>query len=103
MYLVSSFLRHAEEILESASGGREDCELAILVGRDGGIHMVADSDWALDRLREHHAARTAYRVTRRAGRVELEARADGQSCIMHRESPARVLSPCVPEFRLLLE
>jgi hypothetical protein len=99
--VVSSFLQIAEEILDSAAGGREDCHLAILVGRDGGIHMLADSDWDLGRLREHHAASSAYRVTRRGGQVQLEARADGQSCTLRREPAARALRPSLPAYRLL--
>lgn len=98
---MTSFLRQAEEIFESAAHGREDCQLAILVGRDGGIHMLADSDWNLDRLREHHAAATAYRVVRRDGHVEIEARAAGQSCVLRQEAPARLLGPPVPPFHLL--
>jgi len=99
---VSSFLRQAEEIFESAAGGGcEDCPLAILVGRDGGIHMLADSDWNIERLREHHAAAAAYRVTRHAARVEVEARTAGQSCMLRREEPVRVLRSSLPAFDLL--
>src|SRR6185503_4327601 len=77
---MSPFLRTANEIFDSARGGDEDCRLAILVDDDGAIRMFADSDWDLGRLREHHAARAAYRITRIAGRVQLEARETGQSC-----------------------
>ena len=72
--------------------------LAILVGRDGGIHMLADSDWNIERLREHHAAAAAYRVTRHAGRVEVEARTAGQSCMLRREEPVRCCVRPSPRF-----
>ena len=97
---MSSFLQRAEEILETAScGGHEDCKLSILVGRDGGIHMLSDSDWELERLREHHGAGQAYRVNRSSGHVQLEARAMGRQCWLRAETPAHVLRGALPEMR----
>jgi hypothetical protein len=85
---VSAFLKHAEEILETAGqGSGEDLRLSILVGRDGAIRMVAGSDWELEPLRMHHGARSAYRVTRRAGCVQLEGRSDEGACVL-RSGPA---------------
>lgn len=81
---MSAFLKHAEEILETAGqGSGEDCRLSILVGRDGAIRMVAGSDWELEPLRMHHGAQAAYRVTRRAGCVQLEGRSDEGACLLH--------------------
>lgn len=99
---MSSFLQHAEEIFETAShAGNEDCKLSILVGRDGGIQMLADSDWELERLREHHGAGQAYRVSRSSRHVQLEARAMGRQCWLRTETPAHVLRGTLPEMRLL--
>ena len=99
---MTSFLQHAEEIFETAShSGREDCKLSILVGRDGGIHMLTDSDWELERLREHHGAGHAYRVSRSGGQVQLEARAMGRQCWLRAETPGHVLRGALPEMRLL--
>lgn len=63
--------------------------------------MLSDSDWDIERLREHHSAATAYRVTRQAGRVQIEARAAGQSCTLRQESPAHFLRPQLPPTYLL--
>jgi hypothetical protein len=80
---VSVFLQHAEEILRTAEqGGTEDCRLSILVGWDGGIRMVAGSEWELEPLRIHHGARAAYRVTRNAGAVRLEGCSADRTCLL---------------------
>ena len=98
MYLVGSFLRHAEEIFDTATGAAgEDCRLAILLGADGRIHMTEASGWNLESLRRHHGADSAFLVTRENGRVSLEARAAGRQCTMRTETPAAVLRPAVPE------
>ena len=63
------FLDHARQILEAAESatrrGEECSAMTILVGPEGGIHMVADSDWPLESLARHHGARAGYRVTGR--------------------------------------
>jgi hypothetical protein len=79
---VSRFFQHAEEIFQTAQAGRDDCELSILIKPDGGIHVLEAPDWALEPLRLHHAASAVYRVSRRRGKVRLEARSAGESCVM---------------------
>ncbi|MGA7240151.1 MAG: hypothetical protein WBY44_30995 [Bryobacteraceae bacterium] len=96
---VSAFLRHAEEIFATArTAGTEDCDLSILVNREGGIHMIAGADWQLESLRAHHGASAAYRVHRSHGSVRLEARSATQSCTLAAERPERALLPPLPEF-----
>jgi hypothetical protein len=96
---VSAFLRQAEEIFATAtSAGAEDCDLSILIGRDGGIHMIADSGWQIESLRAHHGAQTAYHVHRTSGNVRLEARSFNQSCVLACDRPERILAPVIPEF-----
>ena len=90
--IVSPLMKHAEEIFTAArEGGREDCEVAILVGRDGGIHMLPASGWELEPLRLHHGAQAAYRISRGGGGVRLEARSAGESCVLEsgKAPPAR--------------
>jgi hypothetical protein len=103
---VSAFLREVEEIFETArQGGPEDCDLAILVGRDGGIHMVAGSDWGLEPLRVRHGATTAYRIARNAGHVRLEARSVDHCTVLRsdqlappRGHPLRATIPDFPRY-----
>ena len=95
--IVSPLMKHAEEIFTAArDGGREECEVAILVGRDGGIHMLPASGWELEPLRLHHGALAAYRVSRAGGGVRLEARSAGESCVLQATVlPAGVRQPGV--------
>lgn len=91
---MSAFLNDAAEIFETArQGGREDCQLAILVGRDGGIHMLPACGWELEPLRLHHGAKAAYRVTRNSSGVRLEARSAGEACFLESAPVAPPHSP----------
>ena len=56
---MSDFLDNAQRILETAAstpGEAATESLAILIGAEGGIHIVMGSDWPLDSLRAHHGA-----------------------------------------------
>lgn len=100
---VNAYLRNAEELLATArQGAGEDCQFSVLIGSDGGIHMVFGSDWGLEPLRQHHGARAAYRVTRSAGCVALEGRSVGASCRLEASRPARALLDslaCIPCYQ----
>ncbi|MGD1093270.1 MAG: hypothetical protein ABSB35_14925 [Bryobacteraceae bacterium] len=91
---VSRFAEHAQSILdaaESASAHGESCtEMTILIGQEGGIHMLADSDWPLDSLAWHHGAQTAYRVSQRFGSVRVEGREGSRTCVFESVPPAQV-------------
>ena len=98
MFLVGKFLQHANEIFSTARTGSEDCDLAILMSRNGGIHIVDSSGWNLDPLRIHHDAEAVYRIWRHGGGVQLEARASGQSCVMRSENPAHLCRGLFADF-----
>lgn len=92
-------MKHAEEIfLAAREGGPDDCEMSILVSRDGSIHMLAGADWELEPLRMHHGARAAYRISRKAGGVRLEARSADGSCLLQTRQPARLMPAMLPDF-----
>jgi hypothetical protein len=96
---VSAFLRHAEEIFAAArTAGPEDCDMAILVNRDGGIHMIAGADWELEPMRQHYGASAAYRVNRNGGQVKLEARRANESCTLVAEQPVRATRYGLADF-----
>ena len=97
---MSSFLRNAEEIFATASqGGSEECELAIVIGSEGEIQVICDSDWNLEALRAHHGAREAFRVTRDGRGVRLEARSGSQYCVLEREAPRLPVRDTLIDFR----
>lgn len=84
----------AREILdaaESASRQGQACsEMTILIGPEGHIRMVADSDWPLDSLVRHHGAQSAYRVSERTGSLRVEGRDGVRRCLLESVAPARV-------------
>jgi len=81
---VSSFFENARSIFEAAESaarsGESPSDLTILIGSEGGIEILAESDWPLDRLLAHRGARMAYRVGGHGGRVCLEGRSGSESC-----------------------
>ncbi len=103
---MDRFLDDAARILETAEAaersGAEAAEVTILLG-PAGMRLVAGFDGPLDRLRDMHGARTAYRVTRRGGRVRLEGCEPGRSCALESERPAlaaRLLLADFPRYDL---
>ena len=64
--------------------------MTILIGDDGHIKMLADSDWPLDSLTWHHGAKTAYRVTEQSGSVRVEAREGQRTCVLESKSQMQI-------------
>jgi hypothetical protein len=102
---VSRFLDNAAQILEAAESaaqsGHTPTDMTILITAEGGIRMVADSDWPLDSLQAHHGAKMAYRVSQSASVVRVEGRADSRTCLFETAKPeraARLLLNHVPSW-----
>jgi len=104
-----TFHAHASQILEAAEAvmkiGGEASDWSILIGPEGGIHMVCGSDWPLDSLQAHHRAQMAYRVRHDDRKVRVEGRAGSRTCLFETEKPdgaARLLlARLKPSIRLL--
>jgi hypothetical protein len=108
-YLVSRFIANAVEILAAAentmTAGSTPSDLTILISAEGGIHMVADSDWPLESLRQLHGSSAAYRVRPVEDRVRVEGRSASQTCQFETEKPAtaaRFLLNSVPAYHLTM-
>ena len=86
---MGAFLDDAEAILQAAENAAfatsEPANMTILIGPQGGIHMLADSDWPLASLEAHHGARTLYRVNQGRGRVTVEGRSGSRRCHLEME------------------
>jgi hypothetical protein len=96
---VSALLKNAEEIFATArAAGADDCDFAIFVRHDGALHMVSSADSPLESLRACYGAAAAYRVQRAHGRVRVEARNGGSSCLLTAASPERALRPALADF-----
>jgi hypothetical protein len=106
---VSSFVDNAVQIFDAAENavrsGHTPSDMTILISAEGGIRMVADSDWPLESLQAHHGARMAYRVSQRASAVRVEGRAGSRTCLFETEKPeraARLLLNQSPNYNLEL-
>jgi hypothetical protein len=87
--LVTDLLKNAERILETAVSAEgvelESGTLAILIGQDGGIRMVMNTDWPLESLQAHHGASAAYRISRTGSQVRVEGKSRTSSCVLESE------------------
>jgi hypothetical protein len=94
MCTVSRFAEHALNILdaaETATNRGESCSnMTILIGQEGAIHMIADSDWPLDSLTWHHGAKQAFRVSENSGSVRVEGREGLRTCLMESPKPMQI-------------
>ena len=85
---MTDFLQNAERIFETAASAAgaelESANLAILIGQDGAIRMLIDSDWPLDSLQAQHGG-AAYRVTRGGSKVRVEGKYGTKSCLLESE------------------
>jgi hypothetical protein len=77
-------------ILGAAEAAGSCSDMTILIGHDGALHMIADSDWPLDSLTWHHGAKTAYRVSERSGSVRVEGREGQRTCLLESAKPMQV-------------
>lgn len=75
---------------DAAGAGLTPSEMSILIRRDGGIHMVAGTDWPLESLQAHHGAQMAYRVSQQGGTVRVTGRAGSRTCLFEAAKPNRV-------------
>ena len=90
---MEAFWADAESIFETARqaalAGAPDCDWAILIGPQGGLHLLDAAGWALPGLEAQHGAQRVYRVTREGGSVRLEGRSGSETCQLASSSPAR--------------
>ncbi len=78
------------------TAGETPSEFSILLGVDGGIRMVAGSDWPLESLQREYGARMAYRVTPHADRVSVDGVGQTRTCHFETAAPAQTARlPCL--------
>ncbi len=99
---MDAFLVDAERILETAAAaenaGRATKEdWTILVSPDGGVRLIAQSDWNLDALAAYHGAQAAYRILSGGGRVHVEGRSRGRRCLLESAPPGGFLREMLPD------
>ena len=91
---MSRFAENAKELMDAAESalrsGAEISPMTILIGAEGGIRMIAGSDWPLESLGNLHGSRMAYRVSQNQAGIRVEGRADGRSCVLETTKPSHV-------------
>jgi hypothetical protein len=98
---VGRFTDNAASIFEAAETARETghalSNMTIVIEREGGIRMIAESDWSLESLQAHHGAQMVYRVRQQDETVRLEGRAGNRTCLLESEklngAALRLLTP----------
>lgn len=90
MVSVGRFVENAVMLMDAAESaietGHTPSHITILLGCEGGIRMIADSDWPLDSLQAHHGASSVYRISQTQQKVRVEGREGARRCLF--ESPA---------------
>jgi len=88
------FAEQAQSLLDAALVAMERGEsctemtvMTVLIGRDGGIQLFADSDWPLDSLMLDRGARRGYRVSPRRSSVRVEGREGLRRCLLEAALP----------------
>ena len=87
---MDTFLRHAEQILETASEGGEyeTPEYLISVSYLGSIHILSEpAGWSLPGLAAEHGAVAVYRVKRFGQKVRVEGWSASRTCVLTRDWP----------------
>jgi hypothetical protein len=83
---VKQLAERARDILdaaESASRSGQRCShVTILIGPEGSIRMVTDSDWPLDSLIRLHGAQSGYQVSEQTGSIRVDGREGTQRCLL---------------------
>jgi hypothetical protein len=102
---VDTFIRHAEQILDTALEAR-DCaasEYLISVSYLGSIHILSEAaGWSLPALAAEHGATAVYRVKRLGKKVHVEGWSAGRSCVLTRDWPEPwAMRPSYPTLQLL--
>lgn len=88
---MSRFLENAQRIFQAAEdasqAGMPPSEMTIFIGPEGGIQMIAGSEWSLESLAWARGAQMAYRVSQQDHTVTVVGRAGSRTCLFETETP----------------
>lgn len=90
---MNGFIDNGAKIFEAAQNvmntGESPSDYTIVMGAQGGITLIADSDWPLDSLLRERGAGMAYRVKPGANKVSVDGVDGNTSCHFEAIAPAR--------------
>lgn len=89
---MSLFWDNAARIMEAAvaavgAGFATSETMTVLIGREGGMHLLPNNDWPLDRLAAERGARMAYRVSQSDDKVTVDGLHGLSKCLLEAEKP----------------
>ncbi len=89
---MSLFWDNAARIMDAAIaaasiGFATSESMTVLIGREGGMHLLPNNDWPLDRLAAERGARMAYRVSQSGGKVAVSGLHGLAKCLLESEQP----------------
>jgi len=100
---MDSFLDNAARILEggqsAVQAGCNQSAWTVLFSREGGIRMVADSDWSLDALARETGSEMAYRVSVNGTHVSVDGLSRGRRCALQSEPISATVRRLLPDRR----
>jgi len=82
------FLHDAAAILEAAGQSTTPTPYTLLIQPTGQLHMIAGSDWPLDRLAAEQGAQRAYRVSESPDGVSVDGCQGDRTCRLTSQPPA---------------
>lgn len=91
---MSIFWTNAQKLLHAAvdaaiAGGHTE-SMTVVVGVEGGIHLLANNDWSLDRLAAERGATMVYRVTNAHGSIDVVGQNGADRCHLTTQAPAKL-------------
>jgi adenosyl cobinamide kinase/adenosyl cobinamide phosphate guanylyltransferase len=89
---VSIFWDNAARIMEAAvaavaTGFATSETMTVLIGHEGGMHLLPNNDWPLDRLAQERGARMAYRVSQTDDKVMVNGLQGMAKCLLEADKP----------------
>lgn len=100
---MDRFLDNAARILaggqSAVQAGCNESAWTVLIAREGGVRMVANSDWPLDTLARESGAEMAYRVSVSGSHVSVDGLSRGRRCTVQSESPSAAFRRLLPDRR----
>ena len=105
---MGRFTDNAARISEAAESamqtGHNLSDMTIVIGREGSIRLIAETDWPLDSLQAHHGAEMVYRVRQQDETLRLEGRAGTRTCLFESEKlnrAARRLLASISDYEVI--
>ncbi|MBL8175084.1 MAG: hypothetical protein JNK48_10465 [Bryobacterales bacterium] len=89
---MNLFWDNAARIMEAAvaaagTGYAVSQSMTVLIGREGGMHILPNNDWPLDRIAAERGARMAYRVSQTDDKVTVDGLHGLSKCLLEAEKP----------------